>query len=310
MVLSLIHEVGVRRKKAQKAQNRDSKRVPLSALFATFAPFCGQQHLSMDRPTSHSPASFGSHNRGWIWGRHVVLETLRSGLWPPREVLVAPRCTDEARREVQRLAERYGFEMNETTDAALARRCRAEDHQGLAAALPPFPYADFAELLARRPPLTTWLVLDRLQDSFNFGAVLRAAHGLGVDAVVVGIEGQSDINSQVVRSSSGAAAHMLVARVERLVDAVAALRDSGCTVVAATEKADQQLDEASLRGPVTVVIGNEGQGIQPELLRTCTMQVRIPMSGRVGSLNAAVAAGILCYEIQRQRRNLKEPRTK
>jgi 23S rRNA (guanosine2251-2'-O)-methyltransferase len=264
------------------------------------------------RRTLRPATSIGNHNRGWIWGRHVVLETLRAGRWRPLELLVSPRCADEPRREALRLAEQLGLNWSEGTDAALARQCRADDHQGLAAAMPPFPYADFHELLSpsRRPetaPLTSWLVLDRLHDSFNFGAVLRTAHALGIGAVVVGDVEQSDVNSQAVRSSAGAVNYIPIARVASLQNAVGLLRDAGCAIVAATEKASRPVYELNLAGPVAVVIGNEGRGIQPDLLARCTAEVCIPMSGRVGSLNAAVAAGIFCYEIARQRSRLTVP---
>jgi 23S rRNA (guanosine2251-2'-O)-methyltransferase len=244
---------------------------------------------------------FGSHNRSWIWGRHVVLETLRAGKWRPLELLVSPRCTEQARHELDRLARLRQVEFTVVTDDQLARRCRSDEHQGLAASLPPFPYARFDELLSSTPLLSTWLVLDRMHDSFNFGAVLRAAEGLGVKAVVIGSEEQSEVNSQVVRSSAGAVNYVPIAKVDRLADAVQALRDAGCAVVAASEKAAHPLPRVDLRGPVAVVIGNEGQGIQPAVWRLCTTVARIPMTGRIGSLNAAVAAGIVCYEIVRQR---------
>jgi 23S rRNA (guanosine2251-2'-O)-methyltransferase len=250
--------------------------------------------------------TLGSHNRSWIWGGHVVLETLRAGVWRPIEVAITPRC-GEKQTEIRRLVERHGLMLQETTDIALTRRCRAEDHQGLAAAMPPFPYASFDELLARRPGLTAWLVLDRLQDSFNFGAIVRSAHALGIEAVVIGSSEQAEVNSQVVRSSAGAVNWLPIARVERLTDTLKALREIGVRPVAATEKASAVIDQGDLRGPAAVVIGNEGRGIQAEILRQCSLQVRIPMSGRVGSLNAAVAAGILCYELSRQRRQKDLP---
>lgn len=247
------------------------------------------------------PKRFGSHNRAWIWGRHVVLETLRAGRWHPRELLISPRCAPPVREEVERLARQAGLIVHELSDAQLTQRCRSEEHQGLAAALPPFPYAPFEQLLSRRPMISTWLVLDRLQDSFNYGAVLRAAEGLGVGAILTGTVEQSEVNSQVVRSSAGAVNYLAIAQVPRLLDAVQRLRSVGYQVVAASEKAHRGLHEVDFRGPVAVIIGNEGQGIHPDLLARCTTSARIPLSGRVGSLNAAVAAGIVCYEIVRQR---------
>jgi 23S rRNA (guanosine2251-2'-O)-methyltransferase len=256
----------------------------------------------MPRRSARAAESFGSHNRGWIWGRNVVLETLRSARWRPLLVLLSPKCGDDIRREVERSAETQNFDLQEATDDLIVKRCRAAEHQGLAASMPAFPYASLDELLERRPLPSTWLVLDRVQDSYNFGAILRAAHGLGVEAVVIGTAEQSDVNSQAVRSSAGAASHMDVARIDDLVNAVGRLIDRGIAIVAAAERATDALDQVDLTRPVAVVIGNEGRGIQPDLLRACTARVRIPLSGRVGSLNAAVAAGIFCYEIARQRR--------
>jgi len=244
----------------------------------------------------------GSHNRSWIWGRHAVLETLRAGRWRPVELLVSPRCTAELGTEVRRHADGQNVPLQETSDAMLSRRCRAEDHQGLAALMPPFPYAPFEQLLSRRPPVTAWLILDRVQDSFNFGAIVRSAHALGIDAVLTGEKEQSEVNSQVVRSSAGAVNFLPIVRVVKLTEALATLRRQGIQTVAATEKAMQAIDRVNLRDPVAVVIGNEGGGIREEILQLCSTHARVPMSGRVGSLNAAVAAGICCYEIVRQRR--------
>lgn len=249
----------------------------------------------------HMPKRFGSHNRAWIWGRHVVLETLRAGRWHPRELLISPRCAPPIRQEVERLARQAGLIVHELSDTQLTQRCRSEEHQGLAASLPPFPYDPFEQLLARRPMISTWLVLDRLQDSFNYGAVLRAAEGLGVGAILTGTVEQSEVNSQVVRSSAGAINYLSIAQVPRLVDAVQELKSVGYQLIAASEKARLALHEVDFRGPVAVIIGNEGQGVHPDLLAQCTISARIPLAGRVSSLNAAVAAGVVCYEIIRQR---------
>lgn len=247
-------------------------------------------------------ATLGSHNRSWIWGRHAVLETLRAGGWRPLEVLLSPRCAAEVQSEVRRHTHRLQVPLQEASDVDLRRRCRADDHQGLAALMPPFPYVSFAELIGRKPLPTAWLVLDRVQDSFNFGAMVRAAHALGIDAVLIGDKEQSHVNSQVVRSSAGAVNFLPIVRVDDLPAAVAELRRQGIQPIAATEKGAQLIDGVNLRAPVAVVIGNEGCGIQQPLLAQCSTHVRIPMWGRVGSLNAAVAAGICCYEINRQRR--------
>jgi 23S rRNA (guanosine2251-2'-O)-methyltransferase len=248
----------------------------------------------------------GSHNRCWIWGRHAVGVTLRAGRWTPLEVAVTPRCPEELRAEVRRLTTAAQIPLVELTDAELIQRCRAEDHQGLAAKLPAFPYASLDELLARTPPTTAWLVLDRLQDSFNVGAIVRSAVELGIDALLIGTAGQAGVNSQVVRSSAGAVNLLPIVRDTSLPEALRTLIAAGVTVIAASEKGASPLDAVDLTRPVAIVIGNEGEGISPEVLALCSERARIPINNRVGSLNAAVAAGIVCYELVRQRSRKSE----
>lgn len=238
-----------------------------------------------------------SHNRQWLWGRHAVMETIRASLWIPLELALSPRCPAEIGREVQQWARQYSVPVIEENDAALTKRCRSEEHQGIAARLPEFPYASFDTLCQTA---AVWLVLDRIHDSHNFGAMVRSAVGLGVDAVLVGETEQSAVNRQVVQSSAGAVNLLPIARVANLVDAVTVLHRRGVKIVAASEKAEQTIFTADLRPPVAIIIGNEGRGVSAELLARCNLPVRIPMANQLGSLNAAVAAGIVCYEVQRQ----------
>ncbi len=239
-----------------------------------------------------------NHNRAWLWGRHAVMETVRAGLWIPLEIALSPRCPPEIVRELHRWTQQHGVSVIEETDEALTRRCRSEEHQGIAARLPEFPYASFDDI---RTSARVWLVLDRIHDSHNFGAMVRSAVGLGVDAVLVGETEQSAVNRQVVQSSAGAVNLLPIARVASLVRAITTLHDQGVKIVAASEKAEQTIFTADLRPPVAIIIGNEGRGVSAELLERCTLPVRIPMANQLGSLNAAVAAGIVCYEVLRQK---------
>jgi 23S rRNA (guanosine2251-2'-O)-methyltransferase len=243
----------------------------------------------------------GSHNRSWIWGRHAVRATLEVGRWTPLELAMTPRCPEAIRQDVHRLAAERQIALAELTDAELTRRCRADDHQGLAARMPEFPYADLDDVLSQSPPPTAWLVLDGLQDSFNVGAIIRSAVELGIDAMLLGTAGQAGVNSQVVRSSAGAVNSLPIVRVPVLSAAMQRLSESGVVGIAASEKSSRLLDSVDLTRPVAIVIGNEAHGVSPDVMSHCHEQVRIPISNRVGSLNAAVAAGIFCYELVRQR---------
>ena len=242
-----------------------------------------------------------NHNRCWIWGRNVVLETLRAGRWPILELLIGDRADDTLWDEAVRLAKQLGITAQAMDDATLTKACHSGEHQGMAARMAPFPYATVEQLLNGLPAEALLVVLDRLQDPFNFGAIVRSASTLGLHAIVIGQKEQVEVNSLVARSSAGAVNHIAIASTDDLIRSVDTFRERGFQIVAASEKAAAPLCEADFRQPTVAIIGNEGKGIRPELLARCDRSLGIPMSGPVGSLNAAVAAGILFYEMRRQR---------
>ena len=243
----------------------------------------------------------GSHNRCWIWGRNVVLETVRAGRWPVLELLIGDWVENSVAEECAHLAELRQVPVYSETESELTRHCRTAEHQGFAARMAPFPCLSFDEIMKALPRTPAIAILDRLQDPFNFGAIIRSASTLGIHGIIIGDREQTDINSQVARSSVGAINHLPIARTDNLTSAVHELLRLGFQVVAASEKSSIPLHRADFRGPTVIVIGNEGRGICPQLLSLCNLSVRIPMTGQVGSLNAAVAAGILFYELSRQR---------
>lgn len=254
-------------------------------------------------PGKRLTRKLGNHNRSWIWGRHAVLETLRVGSWVPLAVQRSPRCPAEIAAEVIGICQRQHIDCRDVTDAAMSKTCRAEDHQGLAAEMPEFPYANLEQLLTQPTPRTSWLVLDGIQDSFNFGAMVRTAVELGLDAVLIGTAGQAGVNSQVARSSAGGVNHVPIVQVATLADGIRRLKDHHVQIIAASEKADALLQDADLTFATAIVIGNEGRGVSEDVWSLCDTHVRIPTTGQLGSLNAAVAAAIVGYELMRQRRS-------
>lgn len=248
---------------------------------------------------SSKPPRLGSHNRSWIWGRHVVMETLRSGRWPILELAISTQLDSNARRELQTWADRSNTPLMELDEDHLTQRCRAADHQGCAALMSEFPYQSGDELLKQAPENARLIVLDRIQDPFNFGAIIRTVDGLGLNGIVIGTKEQAGVNSQVARSSAGAVNHVPIARVDDLRVFLKDLSDRSWQLWGATERGVRLLNKAQFRPPLALIIGNEGTGISPDLVSLCTETVRIPMAGQVSSLNAAVSAGILCYELVR-----------
>lgn len=246
----------------------------------------------------------GSHQRAWIWGRYPVLETLKAGIWSPLELRCSSRLSDAERAEVEVLASATEIEPDFVTPAELTKLCGTTEHQGYAARMPPFPYGEIDDIMKNRSTAPILVVLDAIQDPHNFGAILRSADAMGIDAIIVGTSGQAEITSQVVRSSAGAVNHVPIAAIEDLVPFVESRRAAGFQIVGASEKQGKTAAECDFAKPTVLIIGNEGSGIRPELLQLCDLTATIPQFGAVGSLNAAVSAGILFYEARRQRISL------
>jgi 23S rRNA (guanosine2251-2'-O)-methyltransferase len=184
---------------------------------------------------------------------------------------------------------------------ALVRRCHSTEHQGFLARMTEFPYADADEVIAALPERPFCVILDGLQDPFNFGAIIRSAEIFGAQAIFIGESGQVGVTSMTVRSSAGAVNRIPIVRVPDVVEVSRRLQGCGLRVVAASEKASQNVADCDLTAGCAIVIGNEGVGPTAGLLRLSDAVVRIPQVGRIGSLNAAVAAGIFFYEVRRQR---------
>ncbi|MFG0263402.1 MAG: 23S rRNA (guanosine(2251)-2'-O)-methyltransferase RlmB [Novipirellula sp. JB048] len=259
----------------------------------------------------------GNHQRGWLWGHHAVNETLITGTWPVKEIYVNQKAFDQC-SELLRCKQAAGIPLQIVDNARLKQLSRTSEHQGLVVRLAGFPYQTletFTALLdqsladhahsaasAASPPASPPLVVifDRLQDTFNFGAILRCCDGADVVGVIVGDHAQAEVTPHVARSSSGAVNHIPIAKVDDLLAAAKFLQARGLQLVAADSNTKTSVWNSQLRGATALVIGSEATGIRPELLAICDQRVCIPMQGKVTSLNAAVAAGILLYEIRRQ----------
>ncbi|MFK7821440.1 MAG: 23S rRNA (guanosine(2251)-2'-O)-methyltransferase RlmB [Planctomycetaceae bacterium] len=245
----------------------------------------------------------GNHQKSWIWGRNLVLETLRGGIWTPLELLVAENFNGDDAPEAMKLAGDLGVQYEEVPADRIKQLCGTSEHQGFAAKMSAFPYADEARLPALIPESKPTLIVicDRIQDPHNFGAIVRSADGFGVSAIIIRNTKQVGVTSQVARSSAGAVNHVPIVRTESIVDAAKKLQAAGVTLVACSEKAPQLIGDCDLNRPTALVIGNEGRGVSGEMLAQSDELVSIPMSGTVSSLNAAVAAAVTMYEVARQR---------
>ncbi|WP_082685250.1 23S rRNA (guanosine(2251)-2'-O)-methyltransferase RlmB [Hymenobacter sedentarius] len=183
-----------------------------------------------------------------------------------------------------------------------------KNHQGAVAFVSPIDYAPLDSIVSglfEEGKVPFLLLLDRITDVRNFGAIARTAECLGVQAIVVPGRGAAQINGDALKTSAGALNILPVCRENNLQETIKYLQQSGVTVVACTEKADEAVGSAEVdfTGPVAVLMGSEEDGISPELLRLADVKLKVPMAGQIQSLNVSVAAGIMLFEVARQRVN-------
>ena len=179
-----------------------------------------------------------------------------------------------------------------------------KNHQGIIAWLSLIEYQSISDILPSifekgEDPLV--LILDGVSDVRNFGAIVRSAECLGAHTVIIPEKGSARITADAVKTSAGALHTFPVCREKSIVKAVKYLKDSGLTVLGASEKSGSEVSGLKLNGPTALIMGSEDKGISRELAALADSLVKIPMSGKIGSLNVSVAAGILVYEIMRQR---------
>lgn len=183
-------------------------------------------------------------------------------------------------------------------------RMYSGNHQGVVAFMSPVEFQDLNEIVSaayERAEVPLILILDRVNDVRNFGAIIRSAECLGVHATVIANKGSAPINDEAIKASSGALLHANVCREKNLQDTADKLRGFGLKIYGASEKAELEVADARLTEPMALIMGAEGRGISKELYAKCDDGVKIPMSGKIESLNVSVATGICLYECFKQR---------
>ncbi|HLV04303.1 23S rRNA (guanosine(2251)-2'-O)-methyltransferase RlmB [uncultured Georgenia sp.] len=251
------------------------------------------------RSTRRPPAVSGE----LVAGRNAVLEAVRAGT-PVEKVFLAARAeSDDRLGEVLLAVTARHLPLVEATKGELDRLTDGANHQGIAVQVPPYEYADPADLLTRaegRPPLI--VALDGVTDPHNLGAVLRSAGAFGVDGVVVPERRSAGVTATVWKVSAGAAARVPVARATNLVRTLQEYQKAGCFVVGLDGRAPTSVADLELATePLVVVVGSEGKGLSRLVRETCDLLAGIEISSQVESLNAAVATGITLYEVARLR---------
>ena len=237
-----------------------------------------------------------------IFGIRAVMEAVEAGK-DIDKVLVKRELSGELFLELQEQLRRYEIPMQKVPVERIDRITR-KNHQGVIAFTSAVTYQkleNIVPLLYEEGKIPFILVLDGLTDIRNFGAIARTCEVAGVDAIVIPEKGSVSVNADAIKTSAGALHSIPVCREKSLKEAIGFLKNSGIKVVAATEKAASFYTETDLSVPVAIVLGSEDTGVAPEHLRVCDELIRIPQSGTIQSLNVSVAAGVLIYEVVRQR---------
>lgn len=242
-----------------------------------------------------------------IFGTRAVIEAVLAGREIEKIMIQSGLSNDLIKELIFAARERkvpYTF-----IPAERLKKYTTKNHQGVVCVLSSVTYASLDNLIDRaysegREPFL--LLLDRITDVRNFGAIARTAECGGVDGIVIGEKGNAPITGDAVKTSAGALHHLPVCRERDLRQTVRFLHENGIRVIAFTEKASQDIFDVALTGPLALLVGSEEDGISDPLLRDADELVKIPMHGKIGSLNVSVAAGIAVYQVVQARSMVKK----
>lgn len=237
-----------------------------------------------------------------VAGRNAVMEALK-GSRSVNKLMIANGSTEGSIKEIIAVAKDKGVNIQYWDRSKLDSIARGIRHQGVLAQVAPVQYAELEDILQvakdrNEPPFI--VLLDELEDPHNLGAILRTADAAGVHGVLIPKHRSCPLSATVAKTSAGAVEHVPVARVGNLVQTIKKLKQEGLWVAAADMDGKDYYD-TDLTGPLLLIIGSEGQGVGRLVKEQCDFVVRIPMVGKINSLNASVAGSILMYEAMKQR---------
>ena len=239
-----------------------------------------------------------------IEGRNSVIELLDSTR-DINKILISKGEKHGSINKIISLAKQKKVVIVEVEKQKLNSISQTGNHQGVIAIVPPFEYCEVEDILdeaKNKNEQPFILILDGFEDPHNLGAIIRTAETAGVHGVIIPKRRAASVNSTVNKVSAGAVEHMKIARVNNINDTIQYLKDNGLWIIGTDGKAENYYYEQDLTGPIALVIGSEGYGMNRLVSENCDILVKIPMMGKITSLNASVSAGIVTYEIVKQRK--------
>lgn len=241
-----------------------------------------------------------------IYGKNPVKEVLSKSSLKVEEVLISEESKKDKVSEIIRIAKERGIKVSFLPPQALSRISQSSSHQGIAVKIADFEYQEVEEILnnaKKKGEKLLIVILDHIEDPQNLGAIIRTVNVLGADGIIIPKDRAASVTPAVGKASAGATSFVPIARVVNLVTAMKELKKKGVWILGADQSAPKPVFEKDLNKlDLAVVIGNEGRGLGRLVREECDYLVSIPNLGEVSSLNASVSAGIIIYEIVRQRR--------
>ena len=244
-----------------------------------------------------------NNNQDQVEGRNSVLELLESGKDINKIYITRGERHGSINKIIAKAKERKII-IVEKDRRQMQEIAETENYQGVIAIVPPFEYCEIEDMLEEaknknEDPFI--LILDGIEDPHNLGSIIRTAETAGVHGIIIPKRRAVSVNSTVNKVSAGAVEHMKIARVTNITDSIEKLKENGLWICGTDINTDTYYYNQDLTGPLGIVIGNEGTGMSDRVKKSCDFLVKIPMKGKVTSLNASVSAGIVIYEAMKQR---------
>lgn len=238
-----------------------------------------------------------------VFGRHPVEELLRTNK-DIEKIFMLQSAKGPFEIEIRKMCAEKTIPLIKTQNESLNKLVSGRNHQGIVAITSAIPFAELEHIIPHlyengANPLI--MILDHITDVRNLGAIARSAEIFGAHAIVIPKKGSASINEDAIKTSAGALFKIPVCRYSNMEEVVDILHNYGIKAVAADEKAEKGINEFNFSEPIAVIMGSEGNGVQTSLLKKCDEILKIPQVGNTDSLNVAVSAGIILYEIQNQR---------
>lgn len=250
------------------------------------------------------PREHKEKNENIIFGTRAVIEAINAGKEVDK-VFIQDRLTNELISELKKLVRDHKIPFQFVPVEKL-NRLTTKNHQGVVAYFSAVTYYKIEDVLPsvfEQGKVPLFIILDRITDVRNFGAIARSAECAGAHAIIIPSRGAAQVNGDAIKTSAGALHKIPVCREDNLKDTIEYLKESGVQIVACTEKTESYYYSIDLTSPTAIIMGSEEDGISGEYIRRSDHKAKIPLMGEIGSLNVSVASGIILYEAVRQRQS-------